>query len=274
MIRTLVLFIILPVLLPQWAMAYGETAYQYSQASYYSQATYYRQASYYSQATYYSQGTYYRQATYYSQPSYYSQGTYYSQASYYSQGYYQGSYGLTFTKNVFAKSSFAVTGNISKGSGTFVIDDPIDPANKLLYHSFVESPDVKNLYDGIATLDKNGEAVVALPSYFDALNTDVRYQLKPIGAAMPDLHVKEEEANNRFTIAGGVAGGKVSWQVTGIRHDPYIEANPIVPEVEKGKDQLVDKGVFLYPAGYVHPFPLSGLLGDVANYFARLFGRS
>ena len=48
----------------------------------------------------------------------------------------------------------------------FLIDHPLDPANKFLLHSSVESPDTKNLYDGIATLDSSGNAVVALPKYF------------------------------------------------------------------------------------------------------------
>ena len=67
-----------------------------------------------------------------------------------------------------------MTGTIGKGAGSFVIDHPLDPRNKLLYHSFLESPDVKNIYDGVATLDKNGEAVIKLPRYFEALNKDFR----------------------------------------------------------------------------------------------------
>ncbi|MFA7309442.1 MAG: hypothetical protein WC050_00920 [Candidatus Paceibacterota bacterium] len=161
-----------------------------------------------------------------------------------------GTYRTTFTKPVSEAINLTVTSAISKAAGTFVIDHPLDPKNKLLYHSFVESPDAKNMYDGIATLDGNGEAVVGLPTYFDALNKDVRYQLKPIGASMPNLYVKEEEHDNRFSIGGGVPGGKVSWQITGIRHDPYIVANPIVPEVEKGPGQPVQKGEYLYPEGY------------------------
>jgi hypothetical protein len=220
-----------------------------------------------------SVGLGYGQASYYGQSYYqgYYQGTYYSQSYY--QGYYQGSYDLVFTKNVSEKGGFAVTGSISKGSGTFVIDHPLDPANKLLYHSFVESPDAKNMYDGIATLDKSGEATVRLPDYFDALNGEVRYQVKPIGESMPNLHVKEEERDNQFVIGGGVPGGKVSWQITGIRHDPYIVANPIIPEVEKGPDQLVDRGQYLF-SGYEKKFPLSDFFEGAAAFFSGLFGRS
>jgi len=35
-----------------------------------------------------------------------------------------------------------ITGTISKGGGSFKIDHPLDPENKYLYHSFIESPDI------------------------------------------------------------------------------------------------------------------------------------
>jgi len=153
---------------------------------------------------------------------------------------------LTINGNVKASMNLNVRGSISKGSGTFVIDHPVHPATKLLYHSFVESPDVKNIYDGVAVLDAKGEVIIQLPRYFDALNKEVRYQFFPIDEAMPGLYIKGEEGNNQFVIAGGVSGGKVSWQITGIRHDPYILANPITPEVEKGAGQPVQKGECLF----------------------------
>lgn len=143
-------------------------------------------------------------------------------------------------------SNLDVRGNLSKGSGTFMIDHPTKPATHLLFHSFVESPDVKNLYDGIAQLDIKGDATIQLPDYFEALNKDFRYQFFPLDEAMPNLHIKKEIENNRFTIGGGVPYGAVSWQVTGTRHDPYIQEHPIQVEVEKGPDALKDKGECLY----------------------------
>ena len=154
--------------------------------------------------------------------------------------------GVTLVGNVTFLGNLTITGALSKGSGTFEIDHPSDPANWLLVHSFVESPDAKNMYNGTVTLDAYGEAEVRLPAYFDALNTSVRYQYTPLERAMPNLHIKEEERNNQFTIGGGVPGGRVSWQITGIRHDPYILMNPIIPEVEKGPGQPVDKGECLH----------------------------
>ena len=157
---------------------------------------------------------------------------------------------VVFTGNVQFSQNLSVIGSISKGSGTFVIDHPLDPKNKLLFHSFVESPDVKNIYDGVVKLDESGKALILLPSYFEALNKDFRYQLTPIGAAMPDLHVDHEQGRNAFTVAGGTPNGTVSWQITGIRHDPYILKNPVIPEVKKGPDAIRDKGEYICPECY------------------------
>ena len=164
----------------------------------------------------------------------------------------------TLTTNVTITGAASVLGTLSKGSGTFVIDHPLDPANKLLFHSFLESPDVKNIYDGIATLDSSGEATIVLPNYFLALNKDFRYLATPLGAPMPNLHLGKEIQKRwfnffgpiQFKIVGGAAGGRVSWQITGIRHDKFIEDNPIVVEVEKSDTTLVKKGEYVSPELY------------------------
>lgn len=142
-----------------------------------------------------------------------------------------------------------MTGNLSKGSGTFRIDHPNDPANMYLSHSFVESPDMKNIYDGVVTLDDSGTATVTMPSYFDALNTEFRYQLTCIGGYAP-VYISEEINERQFAIAGGSPGLKVSWQITGIRQDPYALANPIRVEEEKSSQ---DKGRYLHPKAYNQP---------------------
>src|ERR1035437_10514950 len=74
-----------------------------------------------------------------------------------------------------------IAGNLSKGGGSFKIDHPLDPANKYLYHSFVESPDMMNVYNGNVVTDATGEAIVPLPEWFETLNRDFRYQLPVIG---------------------------------------------------------------------------------------------
>jgi hypothetical protein len=140
-------------------------------------------------------------------------------------------------------TSLDVTSSLTKPAGSFKIDHPLDPANKYLYHSFVESPDMKNIYDGVAVLDANGEAVVTLPDWFQALNRDFRYQLTSIGGFAP-VYIAEEIQNNQFKIAGGKSGIKVSWQVTGIRQDAFANAHRIQVEVEKS---VQDRGHYLHP---------------------------
>ena len=50
---------------------------------------------------------------------------------------------------------------------------------------------MKNIYDGIAILDANGEAEIEFPDWFSALNKDFRYQLTAVGAPGPNLHIAE-----------------------------------------------------------------------------------
>jgi hypothetical protein len=152
-----------------------------------------------------------------------------------------------FTGNVVINGNLTVSGTVAKGGGSFMIDHPLDPKNKILYHSFVESPDMKNIYDGVVSLDASGEAVVTLPNWFEALNGDFRYQLTSIGAPGPELYIAEEIKDNRFKIAGGKPGMKVSWLVTGIRHDPYAEKHRIQVEVDKAP---ADRGTYLQPDVY------------------------
>jgi hypothetical protein len=146
-----------------------------------------------------------------------------------------------------------VSGTLTKSAGGFRIDHPLDPANMYLNHSFVESPDMMDIYDGLVTLDDAGEAWVQLPDWFEALNRDFRYQLTPIGQFAP-LYVAQEIRENRFLIAGGTAGMQVSWQVTGIRHDPYAEAHRIPVEEEKPPEE---QGTYLFPELYGQPFELA-----------------
>ena len=140
-----------------------------------------------------------------------------------------------------------VTGTLSKGAGSFKIDHPLDPENKYLYHSFVESPDMKNIYDGVIILDVNGEAIVNLPDYFGALNDKFRYQLTAIGTPSPNLYIAQEISDNQFKIAGGISGMKVSWMVTGIRKDNFANTNRIPVEVEKNNEE---KGHYLHPESF------------------------
>ena len=147
--------------------------------------------------------------------------------------------GITTTSNVTVGGNLTVNGSVNSNVKMFKIDDPLDPEHKYLYHASIESSEMKNMYDGVATLDANGEAVVELPAWFEALNRDFRYQLTAVGAPGPNLYIKEKVRNNRFRIGGGEPGAEVSWQVTGVRHDAWANAHPLQVEQEKS---LAERG--------------------------------
>ncbi len=139
-----------------------------------------------------------------------------------------------------------VQGKLTKSAGTFRIDHPLDPANKFLSHSFVESPDMKNIYDGNVITDATGSATVTLPVYFNALNRDFRYQLTVVGQFAQAI-VSRKIAGNSFEIRTDKPGVEVSWQVTGNRQDAYAKEHPIVVEQLKPAEE---QGKYLYPAGF------------------------
>lgn len=151
-----------------------------------------------------------------------------------------------FDGNVNITGNLSVTGSISKGSGTFKIDHPLDPENKYLVHSFVESPEMLNIYSGNVITDANGFARVELPDYFVVANTDFRYQLTTIGSFAQAI-IKEEIKDNVFVIQTNQPDVKVSWQVTAIRNDKYAQQNRIQPEVMKDENE---KGKYLHPEVY------------------------
>ncbi|MDJ0591212.1 MAG: hypothetical protein QNJ72_14650 [Pleurocapsa sp. MO_226.B13] len=86
--------------------------------------------------------------------------------------------------------------------------------------------------------------------WFEMLNCDFRYQLTAIAAPGSSLYIAEEIADNRFKIAGGEPGMKVSWQVTGVRQDRWAVANSVVTEEEKPDRE---KGYYLHPELYGQP---------------------
>jgi hypothetical protein len=170
-----------------------------------------------------------------------------------SNGVNYGVYGHTNSSEGYAgyfQGRVNISGTLSKSAGSFKIDHPLDPENKWLSHSFVESPDMMNIYNGTVILDSRGEAFVQLPEWFEALNRDFRYQLTAIGSPGPDLYISQEIENNQFQIAGGKPGLKVSWQVTGIRKDAYAEKNRIRVEEDKNPDE---RGKYMHPGLFGQP---------------------
>ena len=142
-----------------------------------------------------------------------------------------------------------VTGTLTASTKNFKIDHPLDPANKYLYHTSVESPDMMNIYNGNVTLDNQGEATITMPEWFEALNSDFRYQLTCLGEFTP-VFVAQKLANRQFKIAGGKAGQEVSWMVTGIRQDAYAKAHRSPVEMEKVGDE---EGKYIHPELFGQP---------------------
>ena len=165
-------------------------------------------------------------------------------------GVYGNAGGVPANRAAIFDGNVDVNGTLTKDGGAFRIDHPLDPERKYLFHSFVESPDMMNVYNGNAILDENGEVVVELPEWFEVLNRDFRYQLTAIGQPGPNLHVAEKVAGNRFKIAGGQPGMEVSWLLTGVRRDAWANAHRIAIEQEK---PAAEQGTFLHPELYGQP---------------------
>ena len=108
---------------------------------------------------------------------------------------------------------------------------------------------MKNIYDGTVTTDSEGNAEVTLPDWFEAVNQDFRYQLTVIGQFAQAI-VATKIANHRFTIKTDKPSVEVSWQVTGVRHDAFAQANRLVVEVDK---PTAERGFYLYPELYGQP---------------------
>jgi hypothetical protein len=159
-----------------------------------------------------------------------------------------GVYGYASTTSgygVYSQGRFAATGTKS-----FQIDHPLRPETYYLSHFCTEGPEPYNSYRGTVVLDANGEAWIQLPDYFEAINRDPSYHLTAVGAPMPNLHVAVEIQGNRFKIAGGVPGKKVSWEVKAIRNDRWVQRYGFQTEQEK---EDIFKGKYLQPELYGMP---------------------
>jgi hypothetical protein len=142
-----------------------------------------------------------------------------------------------------------VSGTLSATTKYFKIDYPLDPANKYLLHASVESSEMMNIYTGNVTTDGQGHATVQLPEWFEVLNTDFRYQLTVIGQFAQAIIARKVE-NNQFEIQTSASNVEVSWQVTGVRQDPYAKGHPLVVEQEK---EARLRGFYIHPELYGAP---------------------
>jgi hypothetical protein len=141
--------------------------------------------------------------------------------------------GLLTTMFIDPSGNVNVTGTFSAASKYFRIDHPLDPTNKYLVHSSVESSEMMNIYSGNVTTDELGLATVKLPNWFEAENADFRYQLTVLDERFAQAVVSKKIQNSQFTIHTNASHVEVSWQITAVRQDTYAKAHPLIVEQEK-----------------------------------------
>jgi len=172
-------------------------------------------------------------------------------------GGWYGVHGIQNGTNFPFAYGVASTGDMTTlGGGTkpFTIDYPLDPENKILRHYALESNEVLNVYRGMIELDANGQAVVELPEYYDAVNINPSYQLTAIGTPNQP-YIATEISNNQFTIAG-TPNTKVSWAVYAKRNDPgyqYYDQNGKNYDQEVSEKPAKMKGKYYLPEAYGQP---------------------
>jgi hypothetical protein len=154
-----------------------------------------------------------------------------------------GGYAGSFSGNV------TIDGTLFADAKDFKIDHPSDPANKYLVHASIESSEMVNIYSGNVTTDELGLATVQLPSWFETLNGDLRYQLTVVGRRA-QAWIAQEVKDGKFQIASDATNTKVSWQITGVRQDAYAKAHPLVVEQSKNARE---RGFYKHPELYGQP---------------------
>ena len=135
-----------------------------------------------------------------------------------------------------------IAGTLSKTAGGFKIDHPIEPETKNLVHSFVESPEMRNVYYGRA-VTHDGTASIGLPDWWVTLNgsnkEEYNYSLTTIGK-YSRLFISKEIENNQFEVSSLDGDCTFSWTISAIRHDTYAESNRIQVEKNKTQEEIDD----------------------------------
>ena len=158
---------------------------------------------------------------------------------------------MTKTINATALGNFAITGQLSKGSGSFKIDHPLEDKKDThhLVHSFIEGPQADLIYRGKIDLE-NGKAIINIDTEagmtegtFVLLNTNV--QCFTSNESDWDA-VKGKVEGNILTIEckNNKSTATVSWMVVGERQDQHMkdtnwtdENGKVIVEPEKTDDE-------------------------------------
>jgi hypothetical protein len=166
---------------------------------------------------------------------------------------YYSDYPIYLNDKTRVAGNLSVGGTLSKASGTFLIDHPLDPKNKVLRHSFIESPEMILIYKGRAKL-LDGQVNIKLPEYFDTLNHPEgrEINLTCINGWSP-LYLDGKIENNQFTVKTTDEGNlrqELSWVIYGVRNDAYAKKNPIIVEQLKSEDNEFTKGAYIHPEAF------------------------
>lgn len=130
-----------------------------------------------------------------------------------------------------AYGALEVDGALSKGSGTFLIDHPLDPFNKDLVHGFVEAPRYDLIYRGVVQLGE-GRAIVDIDAASNM--TEGTFGALTINAVVTSLQNQDGFARLR---PGAITGGRfeiiceddtctdtVAWVVIAERNDAFVKS--------------------------------------------------
>jgi hypothetical protein len=173
----------------------------------------------------------------------YSSGT-----GYINYGVYATASGATTNYAGYFNGNVYIAGTVTADDYIeFKSDHPIDPENKYLSHSSVASSEMKNIYDGVVTLDSNGGATVELPDWFEEYNSNFRYQMTAIGKPCPNIYISKKIKNGVFEIAGGEPGAEICWLITSTRNDNYAKTNPVRIETYKNDSE---RGLYINPKAF------------------------
>lgn len=132
-----------------------------------------------------------------------------------------------------SNGSMTVPGALSKGSGTFLTDHPLDPFNKNLRHGFVESTEYVNLYRGMVDL-VDGRMIVDIDAAFgmtdgtfEALNADVMVSSLQNQYGPDRVWVEGPADSGKFTIIceDAESNATIAWMVTGRRNDTFVRSD-------------------------------------------------
>jgi len=164
-----------------------------------------------------------------------------------------GIYAIGASYAGFFSGDVYITGNLDKGSGSFLIDHPDDPLNKTLRHNFVESPENLCIYRGKTALNADGMAKIKMPDYFVSLTKEEEATVTLTSIGKPfDAGYEWNKDFTEVTIYGD-ANREVSYIVLADRDDPVIrvQRRPVVEE--KGPQNKIPKGVLYNPEPYGYP---------------------